>query len=50
MEKTPNPKSVGFAPIWLKLVSSALDWLELTMPWLKELIWAEVGVHHNMHP
>ena len=55
MEKTPNPKSVGFALIWLKSVSSAWDWLELTIPWLKEVIWAELGVHHimqswEMHP
>ena len=41
MKKNQNPKLVGFASIWLKSVSSALDWLELTIPWQKELIWAE---------
>ena len=48
MEKTPNPKSVGFAPIWLKSVSLTWDWLELTIAWQKEVIWAELGAHHIM--
>ena len=48
MKKIQIPKSMDFAPIWLKLVSSALDWLELTIPWQKELIWDEQGVHHSM--
>ena len=50
MEKTPNPKSVGFAPIWLKLVSSAWDLLDLTIPWNNEVIYAEHGVHYYMQP
>ena len=49
MEQIQFPKLVDFALIWLKSVSSALDWLDLTIPWQKELIWAEEGVHHNMH-
>ena len=48
MEKNPNPKSAGFALIWLKSVSSAWDWLEMTIPWNKEVIWVEQGVLHNI--
>ena len=48
MEKTTNPKSLGFSLIWLKSVSLAWDWLDLTILWLKEVIWADLRVHHSM--
>ena len=48
MEQIQIPKSMDFPPIWLKSVSSAWDWLDLTIPWLKEVIWVDLGVHHNM--
>ena len=38
MNNEANPKSVDSQPIWLKSVRSEVDWLDLTNPWLKELI------------
>ena len=41
MEQIQNPRSVDFQPIWLKSVISRPDWLDLTNPWLKEVIWID---------
>ena len=38
MEQIQNHKSVDSQPIWLKSVRSKADWLDLTNPWLKEVI------------
>ena len=39
MEKIKNPRSMDSQPIWLKWVRSKPDWLDMTNPWLKEVIW-----------
>ena len=38
MEQIQNHRSVDSQPIWLKSVKSEADWLDLTNPWLKEVI------------
>ena len=38
MEQIQNPRSVDSHPIWLKSVRFEPDWLDLTNPWLKEVI------------
>ena len=38
MEQIQNHKSVDSQLIWLKSVKSEADWLDLTNPWLKEVI------------
>ena len=38
MEQIQNHKSVDSQPIWLKSVRSEAEWLDLTNPWLKEVI------------
>ena len=38
MEQIQNHKSMDSQPIWLKSVRSEADWLDLTNPWLKEVI------------
>ena len=38
MEQIQNYRSVDSKPIWLKSVKSEADWLDLTNPWLKEVI------------
>ena len=48
MEQIQDPKSVEFAMIWLKSVSSASDWPEVVIPWLKALIRAEDELHWLM--
>ena len=37
MEQIQDPNLVEFGPIWLKLVSSASDWVGVVIPWLKAL-------------
>ena len=41
MEQIQDPKSVEFAPIWLKTVSSASYWPGFIIPWLKAWIRSE---------
>ena len=41
MEQIQNPRSVDSQPFWLKSVRYATDWLDLTNPWLKEVIWTD---------
>ena len=38
MEQIQNHKSMDSQPIWLKPVRSEAYWLDLTNPWLKEVI------------
>ena len=38
MEQIQNHKSMDSQAIWFKLVRSKVDWLDLTNPWLKEVI------------
>ena len=35
-------------PIWLKSVRYELDWLDLTNPWLKEVIWTDPELIFNI--
>ena len=48
MEQIQIPKSVDFAPIWVKSVSSAPDWLDLTNTWLKEVIWVDPELNFGL--
>ena len=55
MEQIQNPISVDSQPIWLKLVRSELNWLDLTNPWLKEVIWTDpelnfIILYGEFHP
>ena len=48
MEQIQNHKSVDSQPIWLKLVRSEADWLDLTNPWLKEVIKSDPELIFNI--
>ena len=44
MEQIQNHRSVDSQPIWLKSVRSKADWLDLTNPWLKEVIKSDLDL------
>ena len=48
MEQIQNPRSMDSQSIWLKSVSSAPDWLDLTNPWLKEVIWVDLELKFSL--
>ena len=48
MEQIQNPRSMDSQPIWLKSVSSAPDWLDMTNPWLKEVIWVDPELNFSL--
>ena len=48
MEQIQNHKSVDSQPIWLKSVRSEADWLDLTNPWLKEVIKSDPELIFNI--
>ena len=48
MEQIQNHKSMDSQPIWLKSVRSEADWLDLTNPWLKEVIKSDLELILNI--
>ena len=48
MKQIQNPRSVDSQLIWLKSVKSELDGLDLTNPWLKEVIWTNPKLIFNI--
>ena len=48
MEQIQNHRSVDSQPIWLKSVRSEADWLDITNPWLKEVIKSDPQLIFNI--